>query len=225
MRQTKLHRKFNFALTFLLLLFFVVTFFYSREQSSARDALVYSESLDLVAAEINGIKLSLKDLAFYVAYEEAQVEELALVYEPNDPLRYWNLRSKDGFTSTNARKAAMQMALHDELFYQMAEEDGISLTREEEKYLGMSMEDFWEDLAETDGDKKLGVTREELAETMRKLTIAQKYQEIYAAMQNKDIKDFDIDGNAFKRLLDKQEYTVYEKVWKRVSFGNVTLEH
>ena len=58
-------------------------------------------------------------LAFYVGYEEYQIQQEALVYDLDDPNRYWSMRVEGGFMNAVARKNAMQMALHDELFYQM----------------------------------------------------------------------------------------------------------
>lgn len=51
-----------------------------------------------------------------------------------------------------ARKNAMQMALHDELFYQMAMEEGITLDDNDQKHMDNKLEDFWEDLTERQGN-------------------------------------------------------------------------
>ena len=110
--------------------------------------LVYRESLDEVAAQINDEKLTLRDMAFYVGYEEYQIQQEALVYDPDDPNRYWSMRVEGGFMNAVARKNAMQMALHDELFYQMAMEEGITLDDNDQKHMDNKLEDFWEDLTE-----------------------------------------------------------------------------
>lgn len=224
MEEKKPRKRYNFVLTFLLLILAFVTIYYSREQGKKRDALVYPDSLELVAAEINGEKLTLKDLAFYVAYEEAQVEEQALVYDSDNPGKYWNVRTKNGFIRRSARNTVMQMALHDELFYQMAE-DEIELSEEDEKSLELAEQDFWEDLSERDGESRLGVTKEDIRETLRKLTYAQKYQEIYAAMHNKDTEDYDFTADSYLKLLEEQDYTIHNRIWERVSLGSVTLDH
>lgn len=66
--------------------------------------LVYRESLDEVAAQINDEKLTLRDMAFYVGYEEYQIQQEALVYDPDDPNRYWSMRVEGGFMNAVARK-------------------------------------------------------------------------------------------------------------------------
>ncbi len=224
MAGKKQRKRYNFVLTFILLVLLCVMMYYSREQGKKRDALVYPESLELAAAEINGESLTLRDLAFYVAYEEMQVEEQAILYDSEDPGHYWNVRTQNGFTRVSARDAVMQMALHDELFYQMAK-DEIELDEEDEKNLEYVLQDFWEDLTEKEGEQRLGVTREDISKTLRKMAYAQKYQEIYAAMHNKETEEYDYTEETYQKLLEKQDYTINEKVWKRVSLGNVILDY
>lgn len=101
-----------------IVLIAVVLVMLMRNNNSMTNArpLVYRESLDEVAAQINGETLTLRDMAFYVGYEEYQIQQEALVYDPDDPNRYWSMRVEGGFMNAVARKNAMQMALHDELF-------------------------------------------------------------------------------------------------------------
>ncbi len=119
---------------------------------------MYRESLDEVAAQINGETLTLRDMAFYVGYEEYQIQQEALVYDPDDPNRYWSMRVEGGFMNAVARKNAMQMALHDELFYQMAMEEGLTLDDNDQKHMDNKLEDFWEDLTERQGETALGIS-------------------------------------------------------------------
>ena len=120
-----------------IVLIAVVLVMLMRNNNSMTNArpLVYRESLDEVAAQINGETLTLRDMAFYVGYEEYQIQQEALVYDPDDPNRYWSMRVEGGFMNAVARKNAMQMALHDELFYQMAMEEGLTLDDNDQKHM------------------------------------------------------------------------------------------
>ena len=120
-----------------IVLIAVVLVMLMRNNNSMTNArpLVYRESLDEVAAQINDEKLTLRDMAFYVGYEEYQIQQEALVYDPDDPNRYWSMRVEGGIINAVARKNAMQMALHDELFYQMAMEEGITLDDNDQKHM------------------------------------------------------------------------------------------
>ena len=111
----------------------VLSFFadYSRKN---REDIVYPESLDLVVATVEGEDITLREFALYVAYQEAEVQKQAEVYEPDDTRKYWNIHTDGVFISQAARNEAMSMAIHDELFYQMAVELELTLT-EDERFL------------------------------------------------------------------------------------------
>lgn len=218
-------RKPNYLLTVVLAVIAFLLVWGSRTQKKVNDPICYPESLDQVAVEVNGKQLTLRDLAFYVAYEESQVEEKAVLYDAEYPEKYWNMRVKGGFTRVVARNAAMQMAIHDELMYELALDEGISLSEEDESQLQNSEMDFWTDLTDREGDKRLGVDEDTVKETMRRIAIAQKYQAIYAELHNKTYDDYDFTADAYQEFLEKQDYTINENVWKRVGFGSVTLDH
>ena len=74
-------RKRSWIFTIILLLIIVGISIGSSWQTKQRQQLVYTESLDKVAASVNGTKLTLREIAFYVAYEEAEVETQAFAYD------------------------------------------------------------------------------------------------------------------------------------------------
>ena len=187
--------------------------------------LVYNESLDLVAAQVNDETLTLRDMAFYVGYEEYRIEQDAIVYDPDDTGRYWSLRIKGGFMTAVARKNAIQMAVHDTLFYQMAQKEGITLTADDRQHMDNKLEDFWEDLTERQGEQALGISRKDAQKTIERIAYAQKYQVIYAQLHNRKTDDYAYTTKTYQALLKTQKYRINNRVWNRVSFGNVTLSH
>lgn len=215
----------KYLITIVLLLCLVALGIYSFWSGRLRQDLIYADSLDKVAAKVNGTTLTLKDLAFYVAYEEAEVDAQARVYNPSSPKEYWFERIDGTFVATSARNAAIQMAIHDEIFYQMALDEEVTLTEEEEQKLKNQINDFWSDLTDDGKEKKLGVTREDIESTMRKMAYAQKYQTIYANLQNQNYEDYTFSAEAYKELLEEQNYKIYKNVWRRVDFGCVTLTY
>jgi hypothetical protein len=215
----------KWCLTAVLLLILAGMAFYSYWKGSLRSKLVYPESLDLVAATVNGNELTLRDVAFYVAYEEDEVEQQAYVYNPDDTNIYWNMHANYTYIRKAARNAAIQMAIHDELFYRMALDEGITLNDEEESILAEKSEETWTDLVDYGKDVRLGVTREDMEQTLRKIAYADKMQYIYANMQGLDEEDYDFTSDSYLDFLGKQDYKISEDVWGRVDFGNVTLTH
>jgi len=168
--------------------------------------------------------LTLKDIAFYVAYEEKTVQEQAILYNPDNPRQYWNVYTDGQFVKLTAKQAALDMAVHDEIFYQMAVAEGLTLDATEQKYLENDESDFWSDLEDWQKEQ-LGISEEELDSEMEKIALADKYQSIYAEMNQKEYEAYNFNGEAYEALLSEHEYSVNEKVWDRVDFGSVTLDN
>lgn len=215
----------KWCITLILLLILAGMAVYSYSKGQTREKLVYAEELARVAATVNGSNLTLRDLAFYVAYEEAEVERQAYIYNPKNTNIYWNLHANNTYIRKAARNAAIQMALHDELFYQMAQAEELELSEEEEASLAEKTEEFWTELIDYGKDERLGIERADIELTMRKMAYAQKMQYIYANVQGMDEEDFDFTSDAYLAFLEEQDYTISEEVWGRVDFGNVTLTH
>ncbi len=215
----------KWCITAVLLVALAVMGIRSYQKGQGKTMLVYADSLEQVAAEVNGSTLILRQLAFYVAYEEDEVERQAYIYNPKDTNIYWNLHANNTYIRTAARNAAIQMALHDELFYQMAVEEGVNLSREEEDTLSEKIREYWTELVDYGKAERLGVDRDDVAQTMRKMAYAQKMQYIYAITQGMDEEDFGFTADAYQQFLKEQDYTIEEDVWGRVDFGNVTLTH
>lgn len=189
-----------------------------------RQDLSFPDSLDEVAAIVDGRALTLRELAFYIAYEEGQIEEDARIYNPENTGEYWGIYTNHTFLREEGKKTAMDMAIHDEIFYQLALEEGIELTEEEETYLANSQYDFWSDLEE-EQKERLGAEEDAIKESLRRIALAEKYQYLLAKMQNRDFEDYSISGRAYQKMLDEHMYEVCDAIWDRVDFGGITVDH
>ena len=212
-------------ITVVLLIAVAFTGFIAYRHRIQNSKITYKDHLDDVVVQVNDRKLTLKDAAYYVAYEEKTVEEQAVVYDPDNTNKYWNLHIDGEFVRVAASNAVVNMLIHDEIFYELAVDDGIELTQEDIDAYENSESDFWSDLTDIDGQSALGITEDDLKETMKKAALAQKYQEIYAQLQNAETTDYDVSGDGYKALLEKTDYKINEKLWDRVDIGNVTLSH
>lgn len=197
---------------------------YSYQSGKEKEKVEYTEVLDKIAVTVDGTNLTIRDMAFYIAYEEATVEEQALVYDAEDTNSYWNLHINGDFIKISARTAAMDMAVHDEIFYQMALAEKVVLSEEEESILKERQNDFWMDLSD-DAKERIEVSEEELNQTMEKMALAQKYQIVYANMQGASYEDYEYNGDRYIELRDSHEIEINDSIWNRLDFGNITLEH
>lgn len=213
----------RFIITLFLLAVVIYIGGYSYKQGEIKQKLVYADNLSRVAAVVNGEELTLRSLAFYVAYEEGEVQKQAIAYDPDNPKAYWNTYTNFTYIRKLAKEAALQMAIHDEIFYQMAMEEELTLNEEEQEAYENALMDFWDDLVEEEKDIRLGVSREDIADTLLKMTLAQKMQLYHAEMTDRSYEDYGLAKDAYKELLDKQSLRIYKDVWSRVDMGNVTL--
>lgn len=184
---------------------------------------VFADHLDDTVLVLDGQQHRLRELAFYIAYEEQTVQEQALLYDADNPNKYWNTHINGHFVRVRARQEAMNLAIHDFIFYDLAQGMDMQLDQEEIDYADSQCEDFWSDLGET-GQQRLGITQEELNEDMLHMALAQKYQQLYAAMQSVTEEDCDVDGITYEKMLKEHSYKVENSVWRGISMGHVTLD-
>ena len=174
----------KYKVTLMLLVITIIMGIVAVNTRLNREDIVYNESLNTVVATVQENEITLRDFAVYVAHQEAQVQEQAIIYDPDDTRKYWNIHTDGTYISHAARNEAMSMAIHDELFYQLALELDITLTEDEQGILENEVEDFWNDLVDEEKEKRLGITRQDVYNTMYKIALSQKGQMIYAMMNS-----------------------------------------
>lgn len=194
-------------------------------ETRGKSAIVYSESLEETIATVQGEPLTLRDFAIYVAHQEKEVESQALVYDDKDTNKYWNIHTNGKFIRYAARDGALGMAIHDTLFYQLAEDMQLGLTEEEQKHISNDVMDCWMDLLDEGKEQKLGIQKEDVQIAYEKIALAEKAQAIYAEMDSVKYEDYNYGKEAYERFLSNYKYEVKDVIADRLRFGYITLEH
>ncbi len=215
----------KFRVLWIFVIVFAAMMYIANESWLSRAEIVYYESLDEVVATVQGKDFTLRDFAVYVAHQEAEVQDQAYAYDMDNTRKYWAVHTEHGFINQVARKEAMSMAIHDELFYQLYQELNMELTEEEQNILNSKVEDFWSDLVEEEKDIRLGISKEDVSQTMYKIACAQKAQMVYAGILAVDYEDLDYAEETFLDFLSDYEYKVNDNVLNRLDFGDITLIH
>lgn len=215
----------KFRVLWILILAFAAMFYIANETRILRAEIIYPQSLDMIVASVEGVDITLRDFAVYVVHQEREVQDQALAYDVNDTRRYWNVRTDMGFINQVARNEAMSMAIHDTLFYHLYQDLDIELSEEEQAYLQNDVDDFWMDLVDEEKDTKLGISKEDVYNTMYRIACAQKAQFVYAGINGVGYEDFDYAEEEFLDFLERYEYDVKDNVLNRLDFGDITLEH
>lgn len=210
------------SVTAVLLVLAILTGMESVRTLQNRQDLVYAESLSEVVVTIDEKALTLYDMAFYVAYQEKEVQKDAVIYNYEQPHKYWNAHTNGQFVRAVAEQAVVDMAVHDEIFYQLACAEELVLDEREEAYLANEFYDFCSDVT-AEQLAELGVTVEDIDAAMRKIALANKYQSILSQIENVDYTEYDYTGSAYVELIGQYEVTVNESVWNRISVGNITV--
>ncbi len=190
-----------------------------------REKFVFADHLEDTVVKINGEILTFEDLSFYVLYEENVVEKEAKVYNSESTKDYWNLHLNGHFVSDSAKDSALQMAIHDRIMYNLASKNNMTLTEEERTILANKQKDFWEDLFDYQLSH-LPTSKEYINATMEEIALGEKYQEKLTKEKDVNYFEYNFDGNMYKEMLEKDyKIEVNEDLWKKVTFGDITLKH
>lgn len=220
-KQGKREQIIKAVLLLALVIMVLAAVSYQRRESRQQE---YRDCLEETAFTLNGEAVPMKRLAYYIMCEERMIEEQAQIYNPGNTRDYWNLHINGVFIQEDAKKTVMEMAIHDELFYRMAVEAGVTLDEEEEEQLRFSEEDFWMDLLE-EQTERIPVPREVISEQIRRKALAEKYQGRLAQEKERSFAAYQWDGYDYEQMKEQQEIKINEKVWKHISVGNITLQH
>ena len=219
-------RKAAFWIIVLAILGVVIAFALYKSGFGQDKNIVYKDKLDEAVLNVDGSIYKLRDLAFYIAYEETEVEKKAEIYDATDTSKYWNLHTNGEFVRLVAGDAIIDMKVHDIIFYEKFLEEGLELTKDEEELFKGKLSDFWYDLSD-EQKEKLGVSKAEIKDQMYQAACAEKYQHYaYEHQDTFDYDDFDMNGYAYKRMLEEEGHTyeVYD-IWDGLSIGDITLTH
>ena len=210
--------------TVVLLLLVIMLAVALKQDRVRKQDIVYAQSLDVVAIKVDDVELTLRDIAIYVAYQEKTVQKDAVIYDYENPSKYWNTYTNQYFVRSLAEKAVKEMAIHDEIFYQMALAEGLVLDEREEAYLANEQIDFLMDLSEEQMER-LGVSEEDLLTAMRKIALANKCQSIMAQAEGIYYEDYDYTGGVYELIRADHDVKIEESVWDRISVGNITVNY
>ncbi len=186
--------------------------------------IVYEEHLSDVAVTVDGDELTLKDLSFYVLYEEQRIESEAEVYNRKNTRDFWNLHANGIFFKSAAKKYVMDMAVHDYLFYKGAMEEKMELSEDEKQAVEDSYNDFLDDLILQQLDSGL-YDENQIHETMVKIALGEKYRAYLTKRDETTYAGYGYDGYDYENYLKDHRVVVNKSIWDRIAIGDNSLVH
>ena len=186
----------------------------------------YSAVLDETAYTLDGENVTFGDLAYFIARQESLMEEEAKVYNRKNTRDFWNAHANGVFISVAGKNAVRDTSVHDILMYNLAVEEGLSLSEEQEAEVENVILDFWMDLQDGQKEKLLTfTTEEEVRQRIYNKALAEVYQDELAKAGNHAYVYYDSDGEGYEKILKEHELTINKKLWKKMVLGNITISH
>lgn len=189
---------------------------------------IFKKSLDKTVFTVEDDPITLKQVSYYIMLEEEHVNDLALIYNEENPLAYWNIHVDHEFVSETAAGVVLDYAIQDEMYSREAKAAGVMLTDEEIQEGKLKAADLYGDMTEKQKDQ-MEYSQADWEEAILKNSLADKYiqniaQDKGITMENQVLQGyFGSDSNNYKELYKKYKVEVNTKLWENVSVGRVTI--
>lgn len=200
-----------------------------------KNKFVYENHLDDVVITVNDRGLTLRQLSYYVYDVETQIDKQARIYNPEDPLDYWNTYFNSGveggYISEMALDIVLESCVCDMIYEDMAKSNGYELTEAEKKEAENQAEIMYAKLSEAQR-QKTGLTKELIAEAMEREALVVKFATDY--FENVDFTGYSgyreelvsYAGDYYKNeILPQHEVDYNREVTEELSVGRITTNY
>ena len=147
-----------------------------------QNKFVYEQHLDDVVLTVNDSSLTLREFGIYIYEVETKVDEQARIYNPEDPMDYWNTYFSSGveggYISQMSRDVALESCVCDMIYEDMARDAGYELTEEEMKEAAKNGEQVWSTMSEAQV-RITGITKDLAVKVYQRKRLVQKFAADY----------------------------------------------
>ncbi len=200
-----------------------------------QNKFVYEEHLEDVVITVNDRQVTLRQLSYYVYDVETKIDKQARIYNPEDPLAYWNTYfnsgTEGGYISDMAFDAVLGSCVCDMIYEDMAGQNGYELTAEEKREAAKQAEILYAKMSEAQR-QKTGLTPELFAEALERKLLVVKFAAEY-------FEEVDFSGYSGYReelvsyagdyynneILPQHEVEYNNAVVKEIKVGRVTTNY
>lgn len=198
-------------------------------------AFHYKDHLDEVLISVDGDALTLREFGYYIYTTEEFVQKQAVLYDPEDPLHWWNTHFSAGpdsqFVSELAMKTAINTCLSHIIYCREAQLSGIALNSKEEENASTEASEMY---------KKIGASNREITGLDEALIHSAVYRRVLAAKYaehlalSTDFSGYEDepgvllsgDGDYFQNvILPRHEVVINEKLMKHIKLGRITVNN
>lgn len=230
--MAKLNKKYIIVILFLVVLIaglFSIAYF--KNKNSKYD---FKKHVDETAITVEGEDISLKETFYYIKDVEDNINSMAVAYNKDDINEFWNTHyrvSVEGsvFIRDYAKSTAIDECIYDYVMEIEATNNGVALTKEEEKAQEDAAKSYYDDIS-SDIINKTGVTLDIVTDSFKRRTLVQKYVQ----MAVKNIQDNGYSGDDTlaqlsysgeyyqQNILSKYTVSKNDAMWDSITFGGIT---
>jgi hypothetical protein len=193
----------------LLMLLLIGSIRLSYYQYDHTEEFVFSEHLDETAVEIDGEEIPLQELSYYIMVLEEKIEEMAVVYDEEDPDAFWRIYTNGDFLVNTAEELAMETCIKDNLYTMEAEKIRLTLDEDDETQIEEEVDTLCEEM--TDKQKQVtGLDKELLTQIKKKQYLSAKYELLAGE-------------DAYDSVYAAHTVKINTKLWDKVKLGTITI--
>jgi len=199
----------------------VAAFFAIRAEFIKKNSYAINKSLDQIVISVGKDKIPMKEAVYYILVVESNTNEMALKYNENNPLSYWNMWINNEFVSNIARDSVVDTCIRDNIYYQEAKKEGFELSKAEEDEAYNQAKKEHKALT----TKQYELTKYNLSEmyaVIKKIHLVKKYLNSLM-LSGLSEEELDIGGNYYNDLKTKYKITKNDEVWEQISLGRLSI--
>lgn len=193
----------------------------------------YEEHLSDIVVSVDGQAITLKEFGYYIYEMEAFFQEQAMVYNPDDPVDYWNTHFSagldSGFVYNYAWDFAVKNCVCDVIYENMAHAENYALTQEEQELAKQYANTVFAEMNELQ-KKKLGVDIEDIIKVEERKLLVQRFVVDYAKQVDISnysgtlIEQLSSNGEYFQNYILASHKIVYnEDIEEKIQMGKITV--
>ena len=219
-----------FFILFILLAIVSCISLYRRYKKAQFD---YADHLADTVLQVNNEGITLRRFGYYIYTVEDFVQKQALLYDPDDPIRYWNVHFAAGMDSVfmrdYARKIALEVCVRDMIYAQLARKEGYTLSAEDEQKAFEKANTVFNGMNAAQKEAT-GVTREDVLSVEREKLLGEMYVTDY--VMSHDVTGYgdapqnalSYDGAYYLQVVKPQHSVVLnEELIQRIDMGTITV--
>lgn len=147
-----------------------------------KNKFVYEKHLEDVVVTVDDRSLTLRELGYYVYDVETTIDKQARIYNPEDPLDYWNTYFNSGveggYISEMALDIVLETSVCDLIYEDMARQNGYELTEEEKAKVSKQADEIYAKMNEAQR-QKTGLSQDLIAEVLCRKVLVLKFAAEY----------------------------------------------